>query len=212
MSHVLVVDLDGTLVRTNSFRTWTMRHFVGAAAMQVGTRRYVKRAAAFILLYGLRAMRIISHRRLKSLFLRVWAQTGGSSAEATEYAEWLRVRYLNERVHEFVRAALTAGEPVVLATAAPELYASPFAARLGMTVIATKPPDGNALCDETIGIRKAVKLREWLANQPGEHTLTVITDHSDDEPMLALAHHCVIVGPNPRLRSLAGNRLRQVLD
>ena len=209
---VLVVDLDGTLVRTNSFRRWTLWHFAGTAACARGPLVYAIRLAGFVGLYGLRAVRLISHRRLKSAFLRLWAVTGGTGQEASAFAERLLRDYLDERVLQIVREAKQNGLPRVLATAAPELYAAHIAQQLEVDVIATREARDGALCDETVGDRKADRVREWLTRFGGPMQITVVTDHADDIPLIMLADRCVLVRADARLRQLAGSRVVQVLQ
>lgn len=157
-----IIDLDGTLVRCNSFTEFvkfTFRKYPG-----------LRMRLAWIVL--LRKLRLISHHVAKE---RITTVVSGRilKEEISEFVDML-VTKINGAVVE-----MTAAIPrKILATAAPEIYVGEFARRMGIgEYCATRPgyPENKGM----------EKLRNVLAMGVcfGEETM-VITDHKDDTPLL----------------------------
>lgn len=157
-----VIDLDGTLMRCNTFT-----EFVKFMFRKCGGCRF---RIAWIV--ALRKMRLVSHHEAKARLMRI-ASMHLSAGYVSDFAESL-TPFVNESVVE-----ITQGIPRrILATAAPELYVKEIAGRMGIPeYCATKPgyPENKG----------EMKLRNVLAMGVifGPGTL-VITDHKDDTPLL----------------------------
>ncbi len=189
---VVFCDLDGTLVLDNSFHV-----FIAAAWAKGGLRQRVTLGCALLprLLGQLSGGHAGMKRRVLTWFSRQPQPWQHNVTQST-------LRRLHATLSQPVLAALRryadAGAKVVLATAAPELYARPLADSIGATdCIATAAyPDWQ----EMLAQRKAQACQQWLGTQKAY--VIVLTDHADDLALLGLADEAVIVGPQARWQSL----------
>ena len=87
-----------------------------------------------------------------------------------------------------VQTRASEGWTVVLATAAPAVYAEAIAAELNYAACLASPNPTRPQ-DELIGERKAIAVRAWTEElRAGKSVpLLVVTDHLDDLPLLALS-------------------------
>lgn len=164
MQNYYIIDLDGTLIRGNSFTLFVkfaMRHFPAAAP---GT--------AFTAL--LRKLRLISHSEAKRRIMkRTSRYFHGKPLE-----KFLSI--LELRVRPYFREILASHPGImILASAAPEEYALPLAERLGFdAAVAT-----TAGCrEECRGERKVSQLKR--IGVIFDRNTHVFTDHTDDLPLL----------------------------
>lgn len=92
--------------------------------------------------------------------------------------------HTNPKVAEVLQEEREAGATIILATAAPEIYAAPLARRLHINhyVATAYQPDFN-LFSET---RKEEKLRQAMetAKRLGLKIMKIISDHHDDLPLM----------------------------
>lgn len=196
---VVFVDLDGTLVLENSFQSFLW------LAWRFGGWRLRSRLVRAV---GRRAVRRRHGRvRMKQAVLRAF-----ESASAETQQEIVRrtddglTRTISAPVMSRIEAYRVAGWTIVLATAAPECYAVPFAALLGFDAcLATAMPRDDEGWIELLGENKAAACRAWIAaNQSSAPTsVAVMTDHVDDGPLLAIAASVVIQAPRPRAEQIA---------
>ncbi len=169
---MVVVDLDGTLVRGNTFRLF-MRELLRLSI----SRRKPGVAVKLGIYSGLRIARLITHRRLKWNVLKLAA---GVFNEKDLYRF---ARGLTHRFNPAVEGVLK-NEKAVLATAAPAVYVAPLANTLGVDYVATEMPPSGRLADfiECRGTEKLKRvLKKWGPPQD------VITDHVDDHILLRAA-------------------------
>lgn len=160
--RMLIVDLDGTLVDCNSFTEFVKFLF----------RRYPQlrwRLASVVLK---RKLRLISHHDAKERVVALAEKCVDEKALA-DFSEQLL-----HHVRQSLRDRIEKADRVILATAAPALYAVPFASMLGISeVCATEPGRG-----ENKGERKLRDVERRGARFNSE--TVVITDHYDDLPLL----------------------------
>lgn len=188
--RLVVTDLDGTLIAGNTLHVFMRCALVDA--LRKGRLKAAMRIATFA---ALRAARLITHRRMKF----------GILAAAT-VSDSLRHRFtasIDSRRRPEVTAYLStmkeAGHPVLLATAAADLYV-PWI--WDGDFVATPTPKGTAwtaekvLPEETRGQAKLDAVRRYAAER-GLELYAVITDHLDDLPLLASeATVKILVHPN----------------
>lgn len=158
----LVIDLDGTLIDCNSFTEFVKYIFLRLpnARLQI---------MGIILL---RKMRFISHSEAKR---RIVALT-------RKYFERLDLNSFIKKLSTHVRPSMIhhikGAERVILATAAPEIYAVPFGHSLGISEVFATPDNGV----ENRGSIKARNVEKAGVRFNGD--TTIITDHYDDLPLL----------------------------
>lgn len=159
---MVIVDLDGTLVECNSFTEFVKFVF----------RRHPEVRLFLIMTVMRRKLRLISHHEAKE---RIISRTSGlvTEKDLDDFTSFLHSR-INRRVLDIVRS----GSRAILASTAPELYACPFAAKAGISVISASRPHEA----ENRGERKlADVIRQGAVF---DRNTVVITDHHDDLPLL----------------------------
>lgn len=178
-----VVDLDGTLVAGN-----TLHIYFRCALTDALRRGDLKTAATLSALAALRAARLVSHRRFKFSFLE--------SVKPSERLKKDFVRKVTASVRPEVSAIISHlksdGAEILLASAAPAFYIGWF---WNDDYIAT-PVENNPGRTE---LRGPVKLKavERYARKHNMSLYAVITDHSDDLPLLkAGARRNILVKPS----------------
>jgi HAD superfamily hydrolase (TIGR01490 family) len=198
---VAVFDLDGTLVRGNSFVGFLWACLVRRPARIL--RSLHLPIAVLVHLLGFR-----DNSWLKVVFLR--AIVGGMTrvqveSVASAYTEKLHRSQTKAGALARIRAHVDQGVDVVLVSASPDLYVDAFAARLGITrVISTRVSWRDGRCLGTLedgncyGERKLQRIRERIG--PIDYAYS---DHDSDLPMLLYATHPVAVDPNRRLARIA---------
>lgn len=197
---VVFVDLDGTLVLDNSFHL-----FLWSLWTEGGPRLRLA-------LFRAASARMMSRRngrsRMKQAMLQAFA---GASADRQRaiIARTLAMmqRTVSRPVLTRVLAYRNEGWLSVLATAAPDCYARPFAEALGFDACLASPgvqdPEN---WNELIGARKAAACRAWAADLAGStiSEIAVISDHSDDLPLLRMASRVVIQAAPSDAAALVG--------
>lgn len=190
----IVVDLDGTLLRGNSFRL-----FIRFLASRLRARGRWMELGSVVGLLAARRLRLISHVRMKHpihlLALRLM-----SEADIEEFAAGL-ITYINIGLLDELRRLQREGWRTVLATAAPDFYIAPLCRRLGLDEwTATPAAPGVAAYGENRSDRKRDRALA-LAAERGWRIAAVATDHPDDLPLLRLPSvRRILVGPDPSLR------------
>lgn len=150
------------------------------------------------------------HAGLKRRLL-IWfaAQPAEWQNDVTAYTAMRLLPTLSQPILRELQSAQHKNGRVVLATAAPDLYARLLADRIGaVACIATTGQPGLGW-SELLAERKAEACRKWLRENLGDRPfhVTVMTDHADDLPLLHIADHAVLQAPP---RDLA--RLRAALS
>lgn len=169
-----VIDLDGTLVRGN-----TLHIYMQAGARSLWrTRRYGK-LAALLGISALRALRLVSHRRMKWTAIRLIGHA--DSPLKDDFTARVKAS-VNPAVTALVATFRSRGEQVLLASAAPAFYIpwlwdGPY--------IATQIED-NPQRVELRGNCKKNAVLEY-ARVHGVALRDVVTDHHDDLPLLLAA-------------------------
>lgn len=164
--QVIVCDLDGTLVNTNSFTLFVKWAF----------KKFPFYSIPIGMLVAGRKMRLYSHAVAKRWILKLLRRRLGER-EMLDYLSRLQ-KHLNPEVTGRVFA-----EPAsvkILASAAPALYAEPFAAMLGFGYVVATAIDGPE-CRGEEKVRRVETVLTGSGISPKD--VTVISDHRDDLPL-----------------------------
>jgi phosphoserine phosphatase len=189
---VLICDLDGTILRSNSFPLWILWLMAGPLP-EISLRARVMLSLRVQKLLWRRRLGRIGHALLMREVQHAWhaASHGASDGAADRVPALLRRRV--RPAFEPVLQQIAAGEiDAVLATAAADEYARPLGLQLGFRdVLATPsqlPPDGalNHGAEKLRRVQEFLRCRQWA-----ERPRVLLTDHIDDLPLL---QHCHAVG------------------
>lgn len=186
--RVVVVDLDGTLIRANSFRKW----------LAFLAKRFVRRPralAAFALVFARRLARRTDRLGMKREVMALHAEV--TEAEVRAFAHHL-ARFLDEACWVRVRSHLADPQNVVvLCTAAPERYARPFASALGFEHVLATRDVSREPWQENFGRGKVERLRAYLSSlgMPGATIAVVYSDDRHDLPLMREAREVILVSP-----------------
>jgi haloacid dehalogenase-like hydrolase len=196
---VLVVDLDGTVVRRNTFPLYVRLQMVeGLRRHDVGL---VVRLAALV---AMRELRLIGHRTFKTKIVGLSERLGGDPCR--DWARDLLARYANPEVLALVRG--WAG-PKVLASAAPEGCVRAFAELLAVEDCIGSVVWGGRL----INNEGETKLDRLAASGYREIEAAISDDPRADAPLLRAARQRYVVAPAGTVSRLApGPALRPVAE
>ncbi len=179
MKQAIIIDLDGTLLRTNTFSDYILYSCCQSL-------RSCRLDLVFLLLSLslFRKLRIITHARMKYLILR-HTTTFMQAHNRLQSFVTRELTYENPTVVAHLRHYYSLSYVTVLATAAPSLYAQMIASHYHFDhCLAT--PSATAPYSQWRENKKQEKLhnvQKTLITAQAEISV-VITDHSDDQPLL----------------------------
>lgn len=195
MRKALAIDLDGTLLSTNTFRDYLS--YCGSAALH-----NFQFDICFSILWWvmLRKLRFVSHSRMKQALLDRTAAFMTQKSRLDHFVE-KEMTYLNVPVQQLMEPYRNRGHLLVLATAAPAFYAHAIAEFLNMDLCCgTLLPSEVVIGEwkENVGQHKVEALQRLLQVHKAELDV-VITDHSDDLPLLNsnTTGRNIVVGASP---------------
>lgn len=194
--RAVVVDLDGTLLSTNTFKDYVL--FVAKESV-AALRVDVTIGVAFFV--ALRLMRVVSHSTMKYYLLKVTVRFMGAD-RLSRLAEMLLLK-ANQDVTALCEDYRRQGCYVLLATAAPESYAGILSSRMGMDgCCATPMPRHGLQWKENVREQKREAVLQHL--EPANASIAVvITDHHDDIPLMSSnPGKNLLVNPSPKTISL----------
>ena len=160
--NAVVIDLDGTLVACNSFVKYV--GWIGRKHIQVWV------------IVLLRKLRLISHSVAKQRVMALEV----SDEEIDRFVDFLTGYTRRELLESYQNG----DNMIVLATAAPDIYAIRFANKLGINDVCATTKDGQ----ENKGVVKLEGVQKLLADE-NLILSAVITDHEDDLPLLQFNRH-----------------------
>lgn len=191
MKRCVVVDLDHTLIKGNTFVLFVF--FVFSKSV---LRFKPARFGLILYLLMLRKLRLVSHSRFKKRFLEVvhrWLLP----IEIEEFCKRILIKR-SDVVWTLVQSFREAGHPVCLATAAPDVYVRVIVRMLDFDMYtATRSNWDEASWYESIRERKLQDVLSVLKAK-GLELGVVITDHYDDLPLLSAASRKIIVSPGQK--------------
>ena len=175
LRETVFVDLDGTLLKANS-----MKIFMRTLPRLLLKKFKLMAATVSLLWLTLRALRMISHKRMK------WHLTAIALHNLSEN-DWKDIARgmlgeLNVKVMKYIDSKRKDGNAVYIASAAPEDYTRELSLLLDFDgCLATPFTNGFSEYKE---LRGEEKLRAILMSEEKEslHLTTFLTDHIDDLP------------------------------
>jgi HAD superfamily hydrolase (TIGR01490 family) len=214
VTPISVFDVDRTLTRLPTYTLFLLRSTLRNNPLRLLLLPALIPAAL------LNAARILTRRQMKMamhavlLGRRVPAATATALAEA--FAQRLYANGLHAEALRRIRREQAEGRRVILATAAPELYARPLATLLGIDdVVATRCTwqDGDLLAtiqgENCYGPAKREMLDAYLAAHglPRETVhIRFFSDHASDLPMFDWVDEPIAVNPSAALTAIAKAR------
>lgn len=188
MRKTLVVDLDETLYRINTFY-YFYKFLLKNSLKKLDLKLF------FVLMFAAlgRVLRVISHKKLKYTVLK------NTKIAATEIASFLKEIEIYKRqdlLDEFL-----AYELKILATGAPGIYAEEIAVKNGFDACLATTYKGESFSFFTENLKEEKSNQvSMLLQQKGYPNIDVlITDHEDDFPLIKIAKHSLIVNPSAKL-------------
>lgn len=203
---IFVVDLDGTLYPHNTFHRWLKDLMLrGLPWSLFGAWMRVSLATTA----ALRLTKRIDHAQMKRRILIVWERF---ETRHPKQAEAVIARFAQDiclncqpNAKALFQQARDNNVKVVLATAAPEVYAKQIAAWFTCDhYIASPRVAGTENWAETLSAEKLRHVQSYLAENgfDGE-TIVMFTDHPDDRPMCNMADMVVWFGTTERYHDMA---------
>lgn len=184
-----MVDLDGTLLRTNSFSRFVV--WFAMRSIRRGRWRDFCRIASQVVS---RKMRCQTHAETKRHIMEL-SSASLSEADFVAFAHTLR-RWIRVKVTDLIRSHMARGGEVLMATAAPAEYAAPLAAITGIeSLIASERSACGGKYRECKGEEKLRRVRGFCAAR-GMRIAAVVTDHYDDLPLMKCSDRVVLVSPS----------------
>ncbi len=187
-----VVDLDGTLLTGNS-----MKQLLRWLPAELWRNRKLIEVAEALYWIGLRAARVVSHKRMKWNIARI-ARRSFSRDDWRRFASTTLLPMLNPKVAKHINSLRREGAAVCIASAAMEDYVEPIRGQLGYDHQLSTPYT-NRFADyaEVRGERKLVAICE-LAAANSYRICGFLTDHPDDLPTaMAFPEETILVNPRP---------------
>ena len=185
----MAVDLDGTYVKGNTLKIYL------ACGMSYLRRTHRYKALGRLLFAVVRRrLRLSDHKEMKSVILDVLSPY---PEFLPEFAGKVTGR-INSEVAAIIEDGRRKGWRILLATAAPSLYVS---AIWPGDYVATEYSNGVDMV-ECRGEEKLRRVKEWMAGN-GCTLHTVVTDHSDDLPLLAFNSTGTNILVNPSSKTLS---------
>jgi len=194
LKKLFVIDLDGTLVKGNSFNFFVTCLLMHSLQQKTAYSLYLACKIVFISI--MRKLRVFSHNRMKRLLQKIWRYyvTIGHKEILRSKVQNYIDGALRTEVVSFVSDKKTSGDRVIIATAAPEEYVS---------IIAELIP----IIDHFIAT-PAIISKVWYHNLSeikwenvsafiGEDSYYVIsfTDHYDDLPLIKNSNKTYLFSP-----------------
>ena len=189
---VLVIDLDGTLYRINTFHFF-IRYLLNFSLKKL----HLKLLSTLLKTIFLRLLKIVNHSKMKFLILK--AIKGYDEIDMEGFVFSLK-EYRNQlQIIEDATFGIK-----ILATAAPDCYAKIIALNEGFDVcLATNTPVGNYRNDfENVRNVKKQGVVHYLNSIEVNHLDTMVTDHYDDLPLMKISKQVVLVNPSKETKDI----------
>ena len=219
-SDFSIFDLDRTLSRAPTYSLFLLFAARRSAAWRL---LLIPLLLPFAIAY---AAKRISRRRMKAVMHRLMLGPAMPHATAQRiaaaFAERLYESGLYDHAHERIAQERLAGRRVMIATAAPRLYAAPLAARLGVHDLVASGTtwrgdtlDAAIHGDNCYGQAKQRMLAEFFAasgiDRNNAH-IRFFSDDASDLPCFEWADEPIAVNASARLRAIAIARKWAILD
>lgn len=217
--EIAIYDLDKTITRRPTFT-----HFLLFYARRKAPYRLVAVPIWIIALLGYR-MGLYGRKPLKQFGIAIFIGRkicpAAMARIASDFADRVLAYNIQPGAHPSIADDKSKSRRLVLATAAPEFYASEIAARLGVgDIIATRHKmtsegfisheiDG----ENCYGLEKLKMVKKWLDDQQlirDECIIWAYSDHPSDAPLLDWADTPFLINPSKKLKKFAHHKNWQV--
>lgn len=165
MKPYIVVDLDGTLVRGNTFIIY-FKMVLRSAPLWAKIRTAI--------LAALNLLHLISHWRMKRAMFQMASVDKLPQKAVERFVADVKSRF-NPEVVELIERYRNDGYGVLIATAAMEQYVR----LLGFDNYVATPDDGPEYRSE----EKLLRVEQWMRSHNGR-MMAMVTDHADDAPLI----------------------------
>jgi phosphoserine phosphatase len=186
---VLVFDLDGTVLRINSFPVWVAFLALGGAGnLPLKQRTAVAGLALRLLL--MRKLHRIDHATFLRQMQELWhfATAGDGGATVQRLVGILR-RSVRPNLVPALKLVIDGVLDGGIATAAAEEYAVPLGERLGVAHVLATRSGRDAGEPDNSGEHKLIRVRDWLTEQGWtDRPLIFFNDHLADLPLMRVAN------------------------
>lgn len=198
-TSVMAVDLDGTYIRGN-----TLKMYIKAGCLNLARNWHFMRLLKVVLWVGARRIRLTSHLQMK---LKAAAEIGWNGDIEKDFINLARPD-INPAVARLISDFVEAGGKCLIASAAFGFYI-PSICTLPFVATGTSIDD---IGEECRGDEKCRRINKWL-NENGYTLHSVVTDHSDDIPLLKLPCSCrYLVNPSEStLRAVNDSGVKDVV-
>ena len=184
---VYILDLDGTILSTNSFPHWVL-YLMRAPFPRTGMARRLSISGAAAAMLVQRKLRLTGHERFKWRLQKLWqtATDGDGGAGARAFVDRM-VDYVRPELASILSAVAEGRIDAVLATAAPADYANPLGSAVGFAHVLATPATRGAGESSNVGDQKCQAVLRFLASRGWQHRRRVLfTDHEDDLPLIGV--------------------------
>lgn len=209
--RIAIYDLDRTILRKPTFTL-----FLLWAAWREASWRLLLLPALAALMIGY-ALRLYGRDRFKpaAIHLMLGPSISAARAEtlAAHFAAWRVPRDVPQGAAACIARDRAEGYRLLMATAAPEFYATAIAEALGFDAIVASRHQRDAAGNwlpmldgrNCYGEEKGQRVSEWLSTNASEGAahIRAYSDHPSDAPIFALANDAWLVGRGPKLTRLA---------
>lgn len=199
MKKAIVVDLDGTLLCTNTFK-----HFISFICKKSLSEWKFKKTIYICFLVVLRRIRLISsHEKLKYYILK-HSFNFVDEKLMVEFSNKLFL-YENRRLLDLIDRYRENGYGIILSTAAPAVYANIIGKHYKFdAVCSSEMPNNDNVWHENVNELKKINTLAMLSELNMDFSVFV-TDHYDDIPLLLEnKDKNIIVNPSNKTLCLLG--------
>ena len=180
-NNFIVVDLDGTLISTNSFPLW-IKFLIIRSLKDYNFCCFFKVAYFIFLRKVLRIEHADFKKRLMNLNI--------DDEYNIEFVNWLS-RHLNGTVVKFLSEVKN---PILLSTAAPSSYARHLNLIVDFEILSIHSTEvSESEYFENFSNGKVVKFRKFFKDS---NVSLFLTDHFDDMPMMKISERVLLVEPS----------------
>lgn len=199
MKKAIVVDLDQTLIRVNTFK----EYIIYVCSKSIAQLRFDIVLSIFLFV-AMRKIRLVSHSFMKRQILLV-SQSFMTIDRLNELVDSLLVN-VNQNVLSLLSEYRKKGYYTCLSTAAPISYTSIISKRMNFDgICATAMPISRKAWQENVRTEKCKNTLSFLSKQ-GFVVSVFLTDHYDDLPLLLVSKDKnVLVNPSSKTENILRN-------
>ncbi|HBL6731990.1 TPA: hypothetical protein LSG62_004797 [Serratia liquefaciens] len=192
----IAYDLDGTLVKFNTFKVWIILSFL--LSFVFFRFSFLKKFIGFV---RLRKQRKLDRVGFKAAVLAIQVGSPFWKKVGKLYGNYLAIFSLRRDLLALHKDAIRC-----LATAAPDIYVIPFSQKTGVfdTVIYSHFVSDNTFI-ETLNEEKKKAVLKVFSSNPD----FLFTDHYDDFPLINACKFTYLVSPDPASKKKLVERLSQ---